>query len=388
MPSQKPGSTLTPSYAGASRQRPPRRLARRQVCNGSRWFSRACAPDAPPSISKFAVASWNTRALCCRDERKMRKKVAHLRNVLARADVVSLQEVHGSALDIRRILNLFHRDWTWHISEGDSYGSGGVVTMFRRLVFPHGTSLSSRVLIAGRVLRSVYASGPHKFIFWNVHNQELPTSELCEVDRLIASDTNEAHADPLQKSVWLAGDLNFADALELECSLADPSGQLHRVHTDAERWRRHGAEAARWPSLRGLTEIRIPEPTHYDRRANLVTPIDRIFTSFPAWMFTQLLGQAGTLYCPNALFESQVSDHAPIWAKIVFSRRAAGGSPLPKHLFTHKDFRKNVDRLVEQTELEHMAPLERWKTHKAILRHAASQVQQRLFLDPKFEELF
>ena len=56
----------------------------------------------------------------------MRKKVAHLGRVLAKSDVVALQEVHGSFWDLKRALNMFMGEWILHFNAGSAHGTGGV----------------------------------------------------------------------------------------------------------------------------------------------------------------------------------------------------------------------------------------------------------------------
>ena len=334
---------------------PPNLAPPQRTYDGRRWFSRACMPQAQTPPPKFAAISWNARALATRDETLMRRKMRFLRKIIACADVVALQEVHGNIYDLNRILNSLKHEWSWHLNPGPTHGTGGVAFLCRRKAFPQGLVFED--LIAGRVSRARCEKDSFACTLWNVHNQELAVGDIDRINRRINSDVDEATLHPTEKIVWLMGDLNFSDAEELEKSLADPSGALRLC--DPRQARRHTALANQWPALRRLTEIRVPEPTHFCKQTNSLSVLDRVFVSLPGWAFTRVSGQAGTLANPVRTADDGLSDHAPVWAKLEFQQQTGhrgARAPLLAFLFKHKDFAPNHERLCQQMRIEEMEP--------------------------------
>ena len=104
-------------------------------------------------LRSLAAGTWNSRALCHREERSMKKKRNYLRCMLKKMDLVCGQEVRGSEEEIRRVLSPFRKGWHFFVNPGSSRNAGGVVVMPRRSIFPDQTTVNEENAIEGRVSR-------------------------------------------------------------------------------------------------------------------------------------------------------------------------------------------------------------------------------------------
>ena len=84
--------------------------------DGQNVFSRAMSGGR--AVRSFAAGSWNSRALCHREERSMKRKRNYVRCLLRRLDVLCLQEVHGSEDEMRRVLSPFRDGWHFFLNPG------------------------------------------------------------------------------------------------------------------------------------------------------------------------------------------------------------------------------------------------------------------------------
>ena len=64
------------------------------IRDGKIRFSRGWAPQSPGRPKSIGVGTWNSRALAARDESAMKNK-----------DILFVQESHGDAAGIDRVLN-------------------------------------------------------------------------------------------------------------------------------------------------------------------------------------------------------------------------------------------------------------------------------------------
>ena len=96
-----------------------------------------------------------------RERRAREKKPAHLRGLLRVADIVAVQEAHGTREEA--LAALLPEASAWHIvvSPGPDRNTGGLLTFFRKTLLsavPHlETALVPEVLEPGRVVRFAFS---------------------------------------------------------------------------------------------------------------------------------------------------------------------------------------------------------------------------------------
>ena len=84
------------------------------------------------------VKTFNGRGLLHLEQVARHRKVEHLKIILRSADVVLVQELHGSQYLLEQELSWVGKDWFIFVSEGP----GGVATFIRKNVSPMPSSLS------------------------------------------------------------------------------------------------------------------------------------------------------------------------------------------------------------------------------------------------------
>ena len=92
---------------------------------------------------------------------------------------------------------------------GVNPATGGIATLVSKDWFPDVRSLRHQVIAIGRISRVELASDERRLIFWNVHNHDVPDIAMETVSCSLDADIDDAAANPLAVSVFVAGDFNF-----------------------------------------------------------------------------------------------------------------------------------------------------------------------------------
>ena len=331
----------------------------------------ALLPHAPKAHrGKCVFCSWNTRALCHRDEQKSRKRAEALHWHSKGSNFVFIQESHGSSLEVTRVLRRTARDFHMFHSCTGHRSTGGVITLVAKSSVPCADDIAFHPIIPGRVTRCVLARGEFKHVLWNIHNEKLMPAQMACLIRQLSDDLRDAQYEPLRHVVTVAGDFNFLSQGESPFSLDEPHvpGQVRRATCQLAK------------SLSQMTELHQQLPTHYCAKSGCCSRLDRIYSSLPGWALKLCHLTAGIKEDPFDLHKQGISDHAPIFAGISFSRVGSRGRPLDPRVCALPRFAEVHDRLVQEMALDSMEDVHRWRTHKEILKHAAKITLDELFL--------
>lgn len=117
-----------------------------------------------------AVASWNARALVHPREPAQRKKLEFLKEFGAGAQVIHLQEFHGTEVQARRALREALPHHHAALAMHDDAGTGSVATLVAKQMGGKDTKVDSEELAPGRVLRTTVSVGGCVMIHYDVHN--------------------------------------------------------------------------------------------------------------------------------------------------------------------------------------------------------------------------
>lgn len=98
------------------------------------------------------ACTWNGRALLHHDARVRAQKLAELRHLLGRNDVVALQETHLNREALAIELAPFLREWLVFHTAHAELRTGGTALLVRTAAFARGCTFVSEVLEMGRVV--------------------------------------------------------------------------------------------------------------------------------------------------------------------------------------------------------------------------------------------
>ena len=329
----------------------------------------------------FALISWNCRALFCRDVAKRRAKLNYLLALSRDASVICLQETHGNENSLNKYLGILRtRFWVHHSLLPQA--AGGVMILVSKKYATTFSSCPHEVFAPGRISK-IQVLGEHSQMrVWNVHNFDISSSELVNFVQALQLDLTWAEGDPLTRSVFLAGDLNFQAAHEVRLPYAAPLNassptQGVGVRTLPTCPRILDFQRQTTPLLNQLIEITQPLPTHYQSHGSTGSKIDRVFTSNPPWTFPHSTFTFGVVDDPMDLHLKGISDHGAL-RLTVGKRRSCPKSAqtIAGEIFKHPKFAEFHKRLVEDTRLECLREYDRLLVHKQIIRSAAKQTRE------------
>ena len=140
--------------------------------------------------------------------------------LLGQANIVCLQEAHGSDSDIRDPLSHECKHFPSFPSFCTNSDSGGVITIVRSSLLL-GSTVSSSSLVPGRVLRTCVTKGRCKWVIYNVHNHGISDPDLASVIEVLSADSLLARSHPR------GCDCVGAGGLQLLCPLGGPPEDRH-----------------------------------------------------------------------------------------------------------------------------------------------------------------
>jgi hypothetical protein len=115
----------------------------------------------------------------------------------------------------------------------------------------------------------------------------------------------------------------------------------------------------------------------------VLSRIDRIYCSMPAWALAQVKANGSTAWQVEAKGHWETSDHSPVPASMSARRPLAKHlRPIPKWLAKHPTYIKNVKVLLDNAELEMMQPFQRLAFVKKQLRDASSLALKEIMNKP------
>ena len=291
-----------------------------------------------------------------------------LRGLARHATCIVLQETHGAAQEVKKLLFPLSREFFFHHSIGPDRSTGGTIILIARTYVREESQMSSEDVVSGRVTRSVITDGGPTVTVWNVHNYGLSNQHVSLIATRIKRDIMRARADPLKHVVWICGDSNFLATGETPFTVNDPLRKRDaQAATTEHRPRRAWSDA-----LKDTVECQQDLPTHYNSGSDSYARLDRIYTTLPPWALVNSNCTARVPRDPRSLHTAGVSDHGPV--QVNFSCRKSlpkQQRAIPRDTFELPGFKAAHDKLVEAARLHELPPVTRWQLHKLIIREAA-----------------
>ena len=340
---------------------------------------------------------WNARALAHHKRDTRHRKVQELASFAGRFLVNVVCEAHGTKVLMPMILNclkgkflIFHSEVLKPVDGmmvPDSDSGGIVVLLSKPAVL--GLTVEMSEIVPGRVV-CFRISSPDGWVvwLWAVHNFGIDAEGMVAIEVALMANITEAQQDPVNRSVLLVGDLNFAPlgVERFPISLAHKQ-RVQNAQDDARGIlppRPTRPHQGRWQRiLDRLVEIQSGAPTHLCARSMSLGTIDRIFTSTPPSSMPHYFHQAGVIKDPMHFYTKGISDHAPsFWS---FEKREPRGISIPLPLnplwCKHPDFGRRVSALSKAADLDSLSLEDRINLHKEIFRDAALKVRDKIAND-------
>ena len=338
--------------------------------------NRTLVPTMKKAMSRFNVVTWNARALLTKDPGKRQTKLGVLDRVLLSANVVLLQEVHGTQEEAALAFFRYERDWLIRFNPGPDRNNGGTAIFIKKDDLKAECSVTNDNLIAGRVQRVEVLVDAEHLVLWNIHHEHLAPNRTREVVRVMTQDVEEADGDSLRRAVWSAGDWNFLAPGETQLSIASPVA----CSSAPDNCSPLSSNQTTWQETLGrMTELQQSAPTRFSTSSLTCSRLDRIYTSTPGWILTSLSARAFLFAQPRELHERGVSDHAPVCAAQSMRRRLPRDlQPIPRDVIESIHFKEKHDQLAKDANLDALPVVQRWERHKAILRKAGEHARNAL----------
>ena len=230
-------------------------------------------------------------------------------------DIFCVQEAHGSWADIHKHCRLITRDYWTFASFGEGYG--GIITFISKKSCPNVQSIAEAVIVQGRAHRLRISNGVYSQVVYNVHNFELQSAGVLALCNSLDNDYDCSKYCPLNNNILLLGDLN----------LTPPGSTLFEFGTAKSDMEPRTATAARntgsskiLASLAQLLELQVPSPSRYNKLSDTGVVLDRVLTNLPPVFLLKNSVTVSVLQCPKDLYQSGISDHAPI--SVVITHKA------------------------------------------------------------------
>ena len=294
-------------------------------------------------VQEVSIISWNARSLLHSKAGLRRKKLAYLQKIAHSTQLLCLQETHGTQAEIEAF---FERHFPRHlafVAAGRVRGAGGNVVLIDKEVGGERSGYTHQIFAGGRAHR-VAAEGEGCFsAIWNIHNYDIPLTEVNHITRKIIEDRNRSLAAPDCASTWVVGDWNFRAAGEETNSFAAPTTAVRNAPIAAPT----ASHAAAWnKALDLLIDFYNPLPTHFVAASNAATRIDRVYAALPPWGLPSSASSAGPMGDPRDLDDRGLSDHAPVRVAIGSRQRHASSlQPIHKDIIALPRYRALHDIL-------------------------------------------
>jgi endonuclease/exonuclease/phosphatase family metal-dependent hydrolase len=149
---------------------------------------------------------------------------------------------------------------------------------------------------------------------FNVQNLGLTAPQRRSLFTLINEKTELAKQQPLQHVVILTGDFNFPGSGESTAHLLGG-----RIVQHLDNHSSSSGDLTRWNEvLSNMVEIAQP---------SLISRIERIYSSLEQWALLLLSCSASTTWQPYANKALGLSDHSPVFVRLVLRSQAPSTSP-------------------------------------------------------------
>ena len=119
--------------------------------------------------------------------------------------------------------------------------------------------------------------------------------------------------------------------------------------------------------------------THYHKRSNSLSTIDKVYVACPAWLLTYAGITARVLENPVKLSDDGVSDHAPLGVAVgVKPSQPEHERAIPNFVCKTKRFKSLMATYMNHVKLDDLADVVRIDTFKDIITEVARIVRREL----------
>ena len=162
---------------------------------------------------QLSIGTFNGQGLLSPDPMKRNCKTPHFRRLLDTVDILCLQEAHGDRARVELFLpGVCSQFWCFDNPYNARHITGGLLTFWRKSVFPDLQKFHHDPVLPGRVSRVAYAEQGFCTVVWNVHNYEIASAAVIQIAGRIIADHQSAVRAPLEHLLMVAGDWNFLTA--------------------------------------------------------------------------------------------------------------------------------------------------------------------------------
>ena len=170
----------------------------------------------PGKEASLSLVTWNARALLAGAAKSRSKKIAVFTKLVARYDVVMVQEMHGNRAEMKHVFRHLAKSHWICASEGCDTATGGVTTFVDKAKFANHV-LVKDFEIPGRLLgvRISARSGPlTELVLVNVHDESLELRAKNMLERYLQGLARRVAQYPILRSAFIAGDFDYDRAGE------------------------------------------------------------------------------------------------------------------------------------------------------------------------------
>jgi len=297
------------------------------------------------------------------------KKIEKLSQVAAKAQIIGLQEVHGTEQKLRKALHSLLQNFLLFFNPGEHSGTAGTAFLVSKEIAAQEADVLPTRVVHGRVLLIAIRHGDYCSEYVDIHNFELSPDDIAKTHAVLRQMSQRANEDPEHYTGWAMGDFNFLAPAEVPFFIHTPDKKLigHAAIVT------HQPAVKKWQRVLGqLTELQQSSPTYFSVHTTTMQRYDRIYTTMPPWELTMVQAHAQLHEGPKLLQSRGISDHSPVLVSLTLARQLpADERPIPAHIFKLPDFKREHDRPADIARLEALPPFERLRQHKLIIKEAA-----------------
>lgn len=304
-------------------------------------------------------------------------KVKSLLAFAQRYDIIFLQELHGTYLEIMQTLGPLNAEFHILASPHESRNSGGVATLVSHRMVPVGRAdcIFEIKEIEGRALFHLIgnADTQRNLVLCNLHHYGLEQEEAKALVVELEGIVDSVIEDPWNSQLILGGDLNMPPNAEAAAHISDPE----KVILSPEPWNPAGTDHILLPLLNKLTEVVVDGPTHFDAPTGKLQRLDRWFTCMPSWLMLQqqLSGQLESSL-RKLMLEASVTMLPLVFSISRRRLKPPGNRIIPKWIAGDPAFGKHCICLHGASKLKWSLPASRLAGTKDLMKEAAELVEK------------
>ena len=157
----------------------------------------------PAPWPALRLATWNAASLFHDAAGKRLPRLALFDRLVAKCDVVAVQETHGCEVHFATFVPRALRTHMLFASGGPVKAVGGVALLVRRsLVGPH-MEFRHSVFAQGRVQRLSLKGRGNTMHIWNLHNHDI--ADVPAIGNALRADVRQGEVDPLKNTTVILG---------------------------------------------------------------------------------------------------------------------------------------------------------------------------------------